>query len=56
MLLMATEKYVQVKLNADLYKQAKIGLAKLDMSWQEFLEEYIRLKFGKRRKNGEGNG
>jgi hypothetical protein len=49
---MSKTKAVQVRLNDDLYREAKIGLIRLDMSWQEFLEAYIKLKFGKDQKNG----
>lgn len=48
---MSKTKPVQVRLAPDVYKDAKVGLAKLDMSMQEFLETYIKLKFSKDRKN-----
>jgi len=46
-MVMPIEKHVQIKIPQSLYVDAKIGLAKLDLTWQEFLSDYIRLKFAK---------
>jgi hypothetical protein len=45
-----SKKTVQIRLEPELHKSAKVGLAKLEQSFQEFLEEYIRLKFSKEKK------
>ena len=50
---MSKSKAVQVRLDKELYKDAKVGLVKIDMSMQEFLEAYIQQKFGKERKKYE---
>jgi hypothetical protein len=33
---------VQVRLDADLQKDAKISLELADMTWQDLLEQYVR--------------
>ena len=45
---MSKNKVIQVRVEPELHKQAKMALFQRDMSMQEFLEAYIKTKFGKK--------
>lgn len=49
---MSKKKAVQARIDQDLYKDAKVGLAKDGSTWQRFLESHIKMKYGKGSKNG----
>lgn len=45
-------KNVQIKLEPDVYRDAKVELAKRGKTWQDIIEEFIKTKFLKRGKDG----